>query len=53
MTCNKDSDAMHFWLDVLELKSPMGQYMYSTLTLQLPIVSILVSTAHSERVFSI
>ena len=54
VTCNEASDAMQFWLDVFELKSPMGQYMYknlSTLTLQLLSVSILVSTA--QRVFSV
>ena len=49
-----DSDAMHFWLSALNMKSPMGSPKYEHLrTLALQLLSIPKSNADSERVFSL
>ena len=54
VNCNEAIDAVQFCLDVSELKSPMGQYMYKNLsTLILQLLSISVSNANSESVFSL
>ena len=54
VNCNEASDAVQFWLAVSEIKSLMGQYMYQNLsTLALQLLSIPVSNADSERVFSL
>ena len=49
-----ECDAVSFWLNVLNMKSPMGALKYESLgTLALQLLSIPVSNADSERVFSL
>ena len=54
-TLNTDeSDAMHFWLSALNMKSPMGSPKHEHLIiLALQLLSIPMSNADSERVFSL
>ena len=54
--CNVTSceDAVNFWLNVLNMKSAMGDYKYKHLaSLALQLLSIPASNADSERVFSL
>ena len=48
-----DENAIKFWLNILHLKSPMGEPKYENLaTLALRLLSIPTSNADSERAFS-
>ena len=48
-----ESDAIKFWLDIYNMKSPMGEYKYRNLaTCALILLSIPASDADCERVFS-
>lgn len=54
--CNiasSENDAVKFWLNVYDMKSPMGMYKYRNLaTIALTLISIPASNADCERVFS-
>ena len=48
-----ENDAVKFWLNVYNMKSPMGAHKYKNLaTTALTLVSIPASNADCERVFS-
>ena len=48
-----ENNAVQFWLNVYNMKSPMGVYKYRNLaTIALTLLSIPVSNADCERVFS-
>ena len=48
-----ESDAIKFWLDTYNMKSPMGEYKYRNLaTCALTLLSIPASNADCKRVFS-
>ena len=47
------SDATKFWLNIYNIKSPMGAYKYRNLaTIALRLLSISTSNAYCERVFN-
>ena len=47
------SDAVRFWINVYNVKSPMGQYKYKSFaTVALILLAIPTSNADCERVFS-